>query len=109
MQNFFNIRTTNGSALPIKSTTGKSSAEITVTERTPLTMTFFFRAVTSSGSVSFPTLRVFSNVVNAKSGSKGFLKLSSVPYGTYNSSKCTYANMTRSSRRSIYAQCTGIT
>lgn len=92
---FLNIRITNGSALPIKSTAGKSSAEITVTDRTPLTITLLLlraddAAISSASAPSFPLLRVFSNVVNEKSGSKGFLIVFSTPNGQYKSSKCTY-------------------
>lgn len=81
---FFNERTTNGSALPMKSTTGKSSAEITVTDKTPLTITLFLLRdedrddsrddgldddrdddieISSSSKSLDPLLRVFSNVV----------------------------------------------
>ena len=68
---FFMIRMTKGSAFPIKSTAGKSSADITVTDNTPLTMTLLFFCVVdflrSPTSVvpSGPLLRAFSKEVNA--------------------------------------------
>jgi hypothetical protein len=95
VSDFFIIRTAKGSAFPIKSTAGKSSADIIVTDNTPLTMTFLFfcfvvfpRSPTSLPLA--PLLRAFfSKQVIVYSGSKGFLKLLSVPKGQYKSSKCT--------------------
>lgn len=58
---FFKYRTTNGSALPPMSIGGNSSADMTVTERTPLIITFFLWLI------SYPldsVLRTFSNEVS---------------------------------------------
>lgn len=93
---FFNVITTNGSAFPIKSTAGKSSADTTVTDSTPLTITSFFfelcgffTSVISSES-SLSGLSTFSKTVNEKFGLNGFLNPLSLPKGQYRSSNCTY-------------------
>ena len=86
---FFISSTTNGSDFPIKSVAGKSSADITVTERTPLTITSLFlcKAGFSVSSESISCLRAFSKSVNLKSGLKRVSNALSLPKGQYKSSK----------------------
>lgn len=88
---FFIITTTKGSDFPIKSVAGKSSADMTVTERTPLIITSFFLCnatfAASEESTPSPYFRAFSKSVNLKSGLKGFMNTLSFPSGQYKSSK----------------------
>lgn len=92
---FFMMSTTKGSDFPIKSVAGKSCADITVTERTPLTITSFFvwKLEDLVGSATTSCLRDFSSVVNLKSRSKGFIIWVSQLNGQYKSSRCTYNNL----------------
>jgi len=94
ISDFFIVSVTKGSALPIKSTTGRSSAEMTVTERTPLTITSLLFFVTSFTfpviSILFaPFLSTFSKEVIEKLEAKELPRPFSIPKGRYKSSRCT--------------------
>lgn len=82
---FFMERTTNGSAFPIRSCIGISSADITVTESTPLTMTSFLLRDDAFTSSVASFLSTFSNEV-IDEAVKGFTAFPA-PKGTYSSSR----------------------
>lgn len=83
---FFMVSTTYGSAFPMKSTAGKSSADMTVIESTPLTITSFLFWVNSFSvsvvSVPFtPFLRTISKEVIEGLGANGLEKPFPMPNG----------------------------
>ncbi|MFS7895849.1 hypothetical protein Hanom_Chr00s003574g01713511 [Helianthus anomalus] len=75
----------------MKSAGGRSSADITVTDSTPLIITVrFLRLTTSPSSLPEPSSSTRSRDVIDKLLLNGLVNPFPTPYGQYNSSKCTY-------------------